>query len=514
MGYDDGKGLSRMAEEIRQTRQRHGYVVALLSVFAILCAPVRHACAQDRGGTEPSAGELTPPPGSARQAGVTADVYSLVLKSKALVDANKCDEARKLLKEAQEVAPNFAGIYNALGYSYLKQDKFKDAEAALIKGLNIDPLNVEILENLGSANYHLEKFDQAIVYYKQSLRLITNNDPQAADTYVNLASTLAEKGDVPQAQEYFRQAIKLKPDFPKAYNALARMHYNAGNFELAATNAQRAIYFKPDYAMAYYHLGLSDLALHKRMEATQALTQSLKYETNLAYAADTRRLLKKMTSSEGETAPAATTQGPVEAPSAADGEKVTALLNQKQWLQAEALLRNMMVHTGENPILYNNLGYALVHERSLSPNESYKKAIGAYKKAVQLQKGPFPSAYYNMGQAYRLLGDYKTAEACFKSSIADAKTMRVAMPMAHNTLGMLLKQRGALKQADAEYRQALAQSGTELPVVHYNRGILLEQMGQGKEAAVEYTLYISLAPNGLNVKQARSRLSRLGFTST
>jgi hypothetical protein len=48
-----------------------------------------------------------------------------------------------------------------------------------------------------------------------------------------------------------------------------------------------------------------------------------------------------------------------------------------------------------------------------------------------------------------------------------------------------------------------------LPVVHYNLGILLERMGHRKEAAVEYTLYLSLAPNGLNVKQARTRLNRL-----
>jgi tetratricopeptide (TPR) repeat protein len=452
MGYDDGKGLSRMAQETRQVRQKQGCALAAMSSGLIFCCAAAGVSAQDRGGALPP-GELPTPPSSAREAGVTKDVYDLVLKSKNLVDANKCEEARKVLQEALRISPNFAGIYNALGYSYLKEDKFKEAEGVLIKGLDIDPLNVEILENLGSANYHLEHFDQAIVYYKQSLRLINNNDPQAADTYVNLGSTLAEKGSINEAVEYFRQAIKLKPDFPKAYNALARMYYNAGKFPLAAENAKRAIYYKSDYAMAYYHLGLSQLALGNRLAATEALQNSLKYENNPAYANDTRQLLKKMTTGEAgisnSNGPATTgaTAEPSAARSAADVQKVSDLLNQKQWSQAEALLRNMIVQAGENAVFYNNLGFALVHQKSVSPNASYKNAIAAYKKAVQLQKGPFPSAYYNMGQAYRLLGDYASAEASFKSSIADAKVMRVSMPMAHNALGMLLKQRGALKEA-------------------------------------------------------------------
>lgn len=499
-----------MAPDIRQLKQKERSVLAGLSAVLLCCLSSSQSWSQDRGSPMMQPGELPAPPPSARQGGVPKETYDLVNKSKEATDAGRCEEARRLLTEALKLSPDYADIYDALGYSYLKEDKFRDAETALIKGLNIDPLNVGILENLGNANYHQEKFDQAIVFYKQALSLIKNNDAQAADTYVNLASALAEKGDVNQAQQYFTKAIQLKSDFPKAYNALARMFYNTGKYQLAASNAKKAIYFKPDYAMAFYHLGLSELAMHHRPEATEALQNSLKFETNRSYADDTKRLLAKITNGEdgsGIVVPSAASS----APNAADAEKVSTLIDQKRWVQAEELLREMISRgNGENPILYNNLGFALAHERtSTNSMDSYKKAIEAYKKAITLQKGPFPSANYNMGQAYRLLGDNRMAEATFRHAIIEAQSMRMSMPLAHNALGMVLKQRGAFEAADKEYRKALSQAGEELPVVHYNLGILLEHMGKNKQAAVEYGLYLSLAPNGLNAKQAKFRLSRL-----
>jgi tetratricopeptide (TPR) repeat protein len=249
--------------------------------------------------------------------------------------------------------------------------------------------------------------------------------------------------------------------------------------------------------------------MHHRPEAVDALQNSLKFETNRSYADDTKRLLAKITNGEdasGIVVPAAASS----APNTADAEKVSTLIDQKRWVQAEEMLHEMISRSGENPILYNNLGFALAHERTSSNStDSYKKAIEAYKKAIALQKGPFPSANYNMGQAYRLLGDNRIAEATFRHAIIEAQSMRMSMPLAHNALGMLLKQRGAFEAADKEYRKALSQAGDDLPVVHYNLGLLLEKMGKGKQAAVEYGLYLSLAPNGLNVKQAKLRLNRL-----
>ena len=93
----------------------------------------------------------------------------------------------------------------------------------------------------------------------------------------------------------------------------------------------------------------------------------------------------------------------------------------------------------------------------------------------------------------------------------NARANRSTNPLAQNALGLMLKEKGDFRAADTAYKKAIVQSGVELPVVHYNRAILLERMDNTREAVQEYKAYSTLAPRGLNVKQAEVRLKRLGI---
>lgn len=434
------------------------------------------------------------------------EVNDCLVNGNHAIDRGQYAEARKQFSEALKLAPSCAGAYNGIGATYLRQNDFKRAEDELMKGLSLEPLNVHILNNLGSATYHQEKFEQAILYYKQALQLAKSDDAKV-EPMVNLANALADLRRNDEAIEYFTKALKIRPDFAMAYNCLARMYYNSKKYELAAENARKAVKFKPEYAMAYYHLGLAEAALNNKPEAIKALENSLKYERDPSYAADTRRFLDHVKAS-ASFAPGSTT---ATAAPASDIEGVEKLIKAKQWKQAESSIHTLLGDHGSDPVLYNNLGYVVAHQRGSSPHANFERAVEYYKKAIQLKKGPFPTAHYNLGQAYRLLDDDKNAETEFRAAIDDAKATRTSIPVAHNALAMLLKKRNKLNDADNEYRAAIAQAGLELPVIHYNRALLLEKMEKTREAVREYELYLKVAPHGLNVETARVRLRRLGI---
>lgn len=429
------------------------------------------------------------------------EVNDCLIAGNRLIDKGQYVEARKHFNEALKLAPNCAGAYNGIGATYLRQNDFKRAEAELTKGLTIDPLNVHILNNLGSATYHQEKFDQCILYYKQALQLAKSDDAKV-EPMVNLANALADQRHNDEAIDYFNQALRIRPDFAMAYNCLARMYYNTKKYELAAENARRAVKFKPEYAMAYYHLGLAEAALNNKGEAEKALELSIRYEKDPAYAADTKRFLDHLRSSGSTGLPAS---------DANDVASIEKLIKARAWKPAETAIHNLLESNGEDPVLYNNLGYVVAHQRGATLHTNYERAVLYYKQAIKLKKGPFPSAHYNLGQTYRLLDDDKNAEIEFRQAIEDAKATRTPLPVAHNALAMLLKKRNKLADADREYKSAIAQAGLELPVIHYNRALLLEKMEKTREAVGEYQLYLKVAPHGLNVDTARGRLRRLGI---
>lgn len=431
------------------------------------------------------------------------EVNDCLVAGNRLIDRGQYAEARKQFAEALKLAPNCAGAYNGIGATYLRQNDFKRAESELMKGLSLDALNVHILNNLGSATYHQNKFDQCVLYYKQALQLARSDDAKV-EPMVNLANALADQGHNDEAIDYFNQALRIRPDFAMAYNCLARMYYNTRKYELAAENARRAVKFKPEYAMAYYHLGLAEAALKNNGEAVKALEMSLKYEKDPGYASDTRRFLDHVKAAGA----GATT---VVDADASDIPGIEKLIKARAWKPAEAAIHNLLESNGDDPVLYNNLGYVVAHQRASTPHANFERAVLYYKQAIKLKKGPFPSAHYNLGQTYRLLGDDKNAEAEFRRAIEDAKTTRTSIAVAHNALAMLLKKKNKLADADNEYKSAIAQAGLELPVIHYNRALLLEKMEKTREAVREYELYLKVAPHGLNVETARVRLRRLGI---
>lgn len=416
------------------------------------------------------------------------------------------DDARRILAEALRLDGNCCECLNSMGITYFKEGRLKDAEVNFRNALKIDPLYLEALCNLGLCLYQQGEshYEEASVYFRQALELTHNQDFQL---HKNLADVLRDKGDYKEAAKHYGESVRIQPEYAPAYNGLSMLYYRLKQYDKAYDEAQKAVKFRPDYALGYFYLGMIETARKRVPEAIQYYETSLRYEPNPKYAADTKQ---KIADLKAGFMPPADNSGPSGSGSTAPGppisaaSTVTVLVRAQSWERAESELERLIATpAGKTANNYNNYGYVL------SRRQKFEEAVAAYRKAIELKKGKFPEAHYNLGQALRLNNQPGEAEKEIHTAVQEAQQMNKRFPAALNAYALMLKSRGDLKGANSYYHRALMQAADTMPVIHYNFAILLEKTEKSRDAVREYKRYLALAPNGKNAKQARDRLKRL-----
>ncbi len=123
-----------------------------------------------------------------------------------------------------------------------------DVVVALVKTTDEAELAFQEAERL-----NLVDRDKAVEAFRKAVRL----RPNYPEAYVAMARTLAEMGDLEEAERSIAQAQKYRPGFAEATAVLGRIHKDAGYDEKAIATFKRAITegrgFQPE---AYAGLGL------------------------------------------------------------------------------------------------------------------------------------------------------------------------------------------------------------------------------------------------------------------
>ncbi len=442
------------------------------------------------------------PPSLAQKHHYAPDVGQRIDIAGQLSKEGKFDEARRVLSEALQLDANCCDCLNSLGITYFKEGRLKEAEANFRGALKIDPLYLEALCNLGLCLYQQGEshYAEAIVYFSQALELTQNKDFQL---HKNLADVLRDKGDFKEAAMHYGEAVRLQPDYAPAYNGLSMLYYRLKQFDKAYEEALKAVKFRPDYALGYFYLGMIETSRKHVPQAIQYYETSLKYEPNPRYAADTRQKIADLKA--GFMPPSDNSGSSTAAPGAvAPSVSISALVRSQEWEKAENELSRVLSNPrGKTANNYNNYGYVL------SRRQNFEGAIVAYRKAIDLKKGMFPEARYNLGQVLRLNNQPKEAEKQIFAAVQEAKQMNKRFPAALNAYALMRKSHGDLKGAKTYYVSALTQAADTMPVIHYNYAILLEKTENSKEAVAQYRRYLALAPAGKNAKAAQERLRRL-----
>src|SRR5438445_13426381 len=105
-----------------------------------------------------------------------------------------------------------------------------------------------------------------IIAAKSAFQALWNKnttDPQLANA-IGAELTGADKQD--EAVTWYKQAIKLNPEFASAYNNLGLNYASRGLFEQATVPLRKACKLDPRNARAFYNLGLVEIQLYRYLE--------------------------------------------------------------------------------------------------------------------------------------------------------------------------------------------------------------------------------------------------------
>ncbi|WDP92578.1 MAG: tetratricopeptide repeat protein [Desulfobacter sp.] len=160
-------------------------------------------------------------------------------------------------------------------------------------------------------------------------------------------------------------------------------------------------------------------------------------------------------------------------------EQGMALIEKKEYKKALKLFQ-ALVSKKENPEYYYNIGYIKTAQNK------HPEAIEAFSKATQLDR-LFVKAYEAMAKTYRAMGDAQKAEEYAQTAaeiymdtdkLGEAEELLTELLESgsnslnvFNTLGVLHRKKGNMKEAMQQYKKALKVHPDE-PYIYYNIGRL------------------------------------------
>ncbi len=130
------------------------------------------------------------------------------------------DAALRRAKEQLQKTPSSSGAYFLEGKVYAAQAKWDNAEAALLKALELDPKSSSTYDLLVSTYLAAGRFPQAAARSKTFSPRI----PAIRALSWSLALTYEKMKDFPKARDTYEKLLAVKPDSPYALNNLAYLY--------------------------------------------------------------------------------------------------------------------------------------------------------------------------------------------------------------------------------------------------------------------------------------------------
>jgi tetratricopeptide (TPR) repeat protein len=127
------------------------------------------------------------------------------------------DEAKvTAFKSVADREPSNAAPRVQLGNLYFDAERYDEAVRWYSDALRLDATDVNVSTDLGVSYYYTNQPDKALAQFDQSLKL----DPRHAKTILNVGIVKAfGKQDLAGAQQAWEQVVKLAPDSPEGQAA-------------------------------------------------------------------------------------------------------------------------------------------------------------------------------------------------------------------------------------------------------------------------------------------------------
>ena len=246
------------------------------------------------------------------------------------------------------------------------------------------------------------------------------------------------------------KALAIKPDFADAYYNIGIALQQKNKLEEAIEAYNKALAIKPDYANAYYNIGIALQQKNKLEEAIEA------YNKALAIKPDYVDAYYNMG---------------------------TVLQHQNKLEEAIEAYNKALTIKPDYIDAYYNMGIVLKEQNKL------EEAIEAYNKAIAI-KPDHENAYYNIGNAFHGQGKLKEAIKAYNKALA----IKPDHAEAYYNMGIALKDKGKLEEAIEAYNKALAIK-PDYAEAYNNMGNAFQEQGKLKEAIKAYVKALEIKPD-------------------
>jgi tetratricopeptide (TPR) repeat protein len=178
--------------------------------------------------------------------------------------------ALRELIEAERLNPSDHFVHNDLGLCYMNLSRKRMSEAIghFKRAVDLKPNYTPARNNLGTAYLVVEEWDAAIATFKE----ITHDALYAKPHYplANLGFAYYQKGDYTSSLNYYKEALKIQPDFANAQFGAGRTYLALNQGRLALRYLERAAQLAPKLPDIHFNLGEAYLLTGQMARARSA----------------------------------------------------------------------------------------------------------------------------------------------------------------------------------------------------------------------------------------------------
>ncbi len=213
----------------------------------------------------------------------------------ALIESGRVDAAIEALQRVAKENPARADIWNMLGDTYRREERFAEAADAYDKAIaNIDT-RTDIYWGLyfarGISNERLKKWPEAEADFRKALEL--QPDQPSVLNYLGY-SYIERKEKLDEALKMIEKAVAERPDDGAFVDSLGWGLYRLGRYEEAVTQMERAVELMPVDAVLNDHLGDVYWAVGRTREAEFQWRRALSFAEDGNADADPNRIRRKL----------------------------------------------------------------------------------------------------------------------------------------------------------------------------------------------------------------------------
>ena len=208
-------------------------------------------------------------------------------------DENLIKELKNEFHKDLDIMPNVSEIISIFNNSQYMENGSNFTEFLvpfIVEQINRNPTYPDLYNSLGVRLKLCEKMDEAEEAFRKAVEL----NPDYVTARINLLKILQENKKYEAALSHGQYLVERNLPFPDLYFTFSIVLFELKRYDLSLTNAKRALKLSNSMGKIHFLIARIYEALGKHEDAAQSLKSLLKEETNPKLVQEARLLLQKL----------------------------------------------------------------------------------------------------------------------------------------------------------------------------------------------------------------------------